>query len=48
MEFYNSLIVKVDSKSESGSKVFDTLEEFLGSLKESFSNLNVTSLSLVS
>ncbi|CAI9286844.1 unnamed protein product [Lactuca saligna] len=48
VEFYNSIITKVDSKIESDSKVFAKLEGFLGSLKESLSKLDVSPSSLIS
>ncbi|CAI9281406.1 unnamed protein product [Lactuca saligna] len=42
VEFYNSLITKVDTNLESDSKFVANLEELLGSLKESLSKLDVS------
>ncbi|CAI9304188.1 unnamed protein product [Lactuca saligna] len=48
VEFYNCLNIEVDSKTAYDSKVFAKLEEFLGSLKESLSKINVSPSSSVS
>ena len=48
VEFYNSLINKVDLKYDSDSKHFVKVEELLGNIKELISKLNVSPSSSVS
>lgn len=47
-EFYNSLVTKVDLKSEFDSTHFDKLEELIGSMKEFISKIYVSPSSSVS
>ncbi|CAI9295456.1 unnamed protein product [Lactuca saligna] len=48
VDFNNSLLNKVDTKSNFDSKVFANLEELLGSLKGSLSKLEVSPSSSIS
>lgn len=48
VEYYTSITTKLDAKTETYSKVFAKMEEFLGGLKESISKIDTFHSSLVS
>ncbi|CAI9282985.1 unnamed protein product [Lactuca saligna] len=48
VEYHTSFSTKFDAKLDQDSKVFRKLEEFLGSLKESMSKINLSKKSFVS
>lgn len=47
LEYYNSFVTNFDRKSHVDPKVYAKLEEFLGSLKESFLKSDTSSISSV-
>lgn len=48
VEYHNSFSTKRDAKTDHDSKVFEKLEDLLGSLKESMSKIDISHQSVVS
>lgn len=48
VQYHTSFSTKFNAKTEIDSKLFDKLEELLGSLKESMSNIDLSQQSFVS
>lgn len=48
MEYYTSFSTKLDAKTETYLKVFAKMEDFLGSLKESMSKIDISHSSSIS